>query len=114
MKKWFLALNTQTKLYLITVLIIFVVINIYAVKLAWYKYQYLKQLEKEVTELKAQIKKHDDAETKIIEDAKGVTVGVKKKSKNIDQKLKEDEKAIDNSNITNGELQDFLTRHGED
>jgi len=114
MIKWFIAQNKQTKLYLIAILLIFVVINIYAAKLAWYKYQYLKQLEKEVTELKEEIKKYDEAETKILDDAKSKTTETKKKSKSIDEKLKEDEKTIDNSNITDSELQDFLSKHGED
>lgn len=79
----------------------------------YYKYKYFKAVEKQLTITQNEIKTYQEKEQKLIEEGKTTVVKAKKRSKNIDTKLKNDEKAIDNSTINDIQLRDFLAKHGE-
>lgn len=77
----------------------------------YYKYKYFKQLETQVTILKDSILNINEREKEIIVKGKSSTTKAKTSSKAIDKKLKEDEKIIDDSDITDVQLDSLLAKY---
>lgn len=76
-----------------------------------YKYKYFKAKENEVIMLRDSISLINSKEAAILSTGRESTVKTAKKANKIDTKLKEDEKTIDNSDVTDAQLRDFLSKY---
>ena len=111
-KQWFKRQSSTAKLFIVLfTLAITYTIYIYIGK-AYYKYQYFKELEREVSVLKDSVSAYNKRELKLIDSLKTTTKTSQKKAKDIDTKLKKDEEIINNTTVTDSELQDFLSNYG--
>jgi len=110
-KHWFKGLNSTSKV--LTLLLLFALsYGAYiTIQKAIYKYKYFKTIEKEVTTLRDSISQYEIRITDLIEKAKTTTIKSQKKSKQIDDKLTQDEKIIDNTTVTNDDLDKFLAKY---
>lgn len=106
-------LNKTSKLLLIAFMIMFLGMVYFGGSKMYYKYKYFKAVEKELKVAKNELKTFQEAEKELISEGQQTTVKAKTKAKSIDKKLKDDEKAIDNSTINNELLFEFLAKHGE-
>lgn len=100
-------LSRTSKLLLIAVIFVL----IWGLKQSYYKYKYFRSLEREYNEL---IKERDILTAKIDSIAlipKRAAKQAKKQSISIDNKHKNDVKEIINSDVTDDELNGFITRH---
>lgn len=104
-------LQTKSKLFLVAVIILLCFVMYYASTKAYYKYKYFKQVEKELTISKNEIKNKDIIIDSIIANSKQHTKTVRKKATSIDSKLKQDEKTIDDTVIDDDALNEFITKH---
>lgn len=103
---WY-KLNITSKLLLVAVIFLL----LWGLKMSIYKYKYFKSIEKERDEL---VKKSDVLNYKIdslIVLSKKSTKIAKKRAINIDKKHNNDVKEIINSDVTDDELNSFITRH---
>ena len=67
-------------------------------------------MNKEVLIIKDSLLSIKDRQVEIIENAEAATKKAKTTKKNINDKLKQDEDAIDEHGVSDGELDDFLAR----
>ena len=111
---WFAKQTPLVKLLLIIILVGSVYGSVISVQKGVYKYKYFKQVEKQyetakdsITALNIRLKEN----TKTL---KKRTENVQKKSKSINEKLKSDEATIDNRDISNDELDKFLSEYDND
>ena len=109
-KHWFIRQSTTAKLFIIICAIGIVYVGYISAGKAYYKYQYFKELEREVTNLKDSVSAYNKREQKLLNTLKNTTKTSQKKFQDIDTKLKQDEEIIDNSTVTDSELQDFLSK----
>tara|TARA_Y100001973_G_C4981562_1_gene224449 strand:- start:156 stop:509 length:354 start_codon:yes stop_codon:yes gene_type:complete len=108
---WFKKQKTITKLFII----IATIAMVYAVRVgvgkAYYKYQYFKTVEKKYTAAKDSIQSLNLEIKDLTQKQQIRTKNVQKKSKAINDKLKQDEEIIDNRNYSDAELNDFLSKY---
>lgn len=83
----------------------------YASSKAFYKYKYFKQVEKELTITKDEINKKNHLIDSILNSSRKHTKEVKQKAVSIDTKLKQDEKNIDDTVVSDDALNEFITKH---
>lgn len=101
----------KERIFLILVFLLLVLAAQQTISKAWYKYKYFKEVENNYNELLLTIEEANKAEELIIASNKEQTIKAKKKSSDIDLKLKADEKIIDNSDVSDNELLEFLSKH---
>lgn len=78
----------------------------------WYwKRQYKNQIEEQKKILTDSLTASFEAQMELVEQGKTHTATTRKKAKTIDDKLKQDEKAIDDSTVTDAELSQFLAEY---
>lgn len=108
---WFKLLSKPTKMVVILALL-FLVVCVYLLgnTLCW-KYKYFKNVEAAYNELKIEVQNREANEIKIIDAGIKTNKSYRQQGLNIDEKLKQDEKSIDNNNITNDELREFIAKH---
>lgn len=83
----------------------------FASRWAMDQYAFLKSMEKEIEDLRTQVQEYEENETKILSEGEENTKTAQKKSRSIDEKLKQDEDIIDNRDISDDELDEFLSRY---
>jgi Sec-independent protein translocase protein TatA len=110
-KQWFIKLSAVSKI-LLFLLIASIFFGLYkSAKLARTEYLFYKEMKKSYIRLSKEV---DDSELKEVEIIKEAVIGNKKaksKNKEINDKLKSDEKIIDDSNITDVDRQKFLSKY---
>lgn len=77
----------------------------------YYKSKYKKVLKTEKQRLTDSITSVFESQKELIETGTKTTIETRKKARTIDDKLKQDEEAIDNSTVTDTELTDFLAKY---
>lgn len=108
---WFKLLSKSTKTIVIIALL-FLLICLYLLSNTLYwKYKYFKNVEAAYNELKIEVQNREANELKIINTGINTNKSYRQQGLNIDEKLKQDEKNIDNSDITNDELREFIAKH---
>jgi len=75
------------------------------------KYQYFKQVEKEHQQLTETVKEYQDAEIELLDKNVKATKRAEKKVVEIDTKLKQDEKRIDNGTVSDDDIAVFLAEY---
>jgi hypothetical protein len=110
--KWWNSLNITSKILAILLLLSIFFASSLAIEKAIYKYRYFKELETQVEVLQDSILNYEKRISGFISAAKILTTEIKQKSLSIDKKLKKDEKTIYNSNITDDQIELFLSRFG--
>lgn len=99
-------------LIIIAVLVVYaLVINI---QKGVYKLRYYKEVEQKYTSAQDSISVLNLKLDQLVASNKAQTITDRRKSKSIDDKLKSDEKTIDNSTVTDDELDEFLARYNQD
>jgi hypothetical protein len=93
-----------------SVLLFFAAIG-YALKLSYSNYLLVQFQKEKIKELEKELIVSEEKTTKIISKGKTKTINVKKRQVDIDKKLKQDEKIIDNDSVSDDELRKFLTNH---
>jgi hypothetical protein len=78
---------------------------------AYYKYKYFKGKEKQVTELLKVVEVKEFKIDSLINTQIVVTKDVQKKSKGITEKLKQDVEEINNSTVSNEQLNNMLAKY---
>jgi len=101
----------KEKLFLIVIFLVVVFAIQKGISAAVYKYKYFKEVENNYNELLNTIEEANKAEELIIKNHKEQTIKTNKKSSEIDLKLKTDEKIIDNTDVSDLELLEFLSKH---
>jgi hypothetical protein len=110
-KEYWKGQTFKEKAFTILVFIFFVYIIVLSTQKAYYKYQYYKQLEKEVVTLKTEIKVSNLKIKDLIKLGKAETIIIREKSIQIDTKLKKDEEIINNRIITDDDISRFLAKY---
>ena len=111
MISYFLKQNIKVKLLLISLSIaILYGINI-SVKLAISEYRQYKFIKKEIKRHTTQIDSLKLEQIRLLDKGKTINYKAKRKSNNIDAKLKQDEKDIDNSIIDDNKRNEFLSKY---
>ena len=82
-----------------------------AAKASYHKYNYFKAIEKNYLDAKEKEQASEKKELKIIQDSEENTRKASKTNKEINDKLKEDEKAIDNDSVTQSERERFISKY---
>jgi len=83
----------------------------YASQYAWLKVQYFKSLETEIETLKNQISDFETQEAETINTARTNTKKASKQKQAINDKLKQDEKIIDASDVSDDDIRDVLSKY---
>lgn len=83
----------------------------YFIKSAWLQYKYYKEIEKDYKIAQDSIEALHVRVKKLSEKQETITRSIGKRSRSINDKLKQDEKTIDNSNPGDDELLDFIAKH---
>jgi len=96
----------------ITVFLFFVATG-YAIKLSYSNYLLVKFQKEKIIKLENQLTESENNTKKIILNSRKKTNKVNKRQGEIDKKLKEDEKIIDNDSITDNDIFKFLSKHQE-
>ncbi|NQY30707.1 MAG: hypothetical protein HRT69_14715 [Flavobacteriaceae bacterium] len=104
-------LNKTSKLLLVAVIFLFCFAIYYGSSKAYYKYKYFKEVENKYNTSLNEIKSKDILIDSILNTYKESTKKVRKASKTIDSKLKQDEEIINTSSISDDELNKFISRH---
>lgn len=108
---FFKSLKPPTRILLVVIFLLECSTLFYAGKYAYQKYKRLNFLEQEVVTLKeakaVSVKRIDS----LIDITKSKTIIAKNKSKTIDDKLKKDEETIDNSNVSDDDINAFISEY---
>lgn len=104
-------LSRTSKLLLIAVMILFLGLVYFGSSKMYYKYKYFKTVENELKVAKNEIKNKNNLIDSIIANSKNHTKTVRKKAISIDTKLKQDEQTIDNNNVSDDALNEFIAKH---
>lgn len=81
---------------------------------AYYKYQYFKQVEQNYNTAKDSISSLNNKIKDLTQKQQILTEKAQKQARSINDKLKQDENTIDNRNVTDDELLEFLSRYDQD
>lgn len=97
----------------ILIAVLFIGIQLLSLKVtSWYwKRKFKNELKEQKQQLTDSLTASFEAQKQLLDSGKKQTTATKKKATNIDTKLKEDEKAIDNSPVTDIELREFLAEY---
>ena len=110
-KHWFNRQDLKTKLFIVVCFIGLAYLMYLGAGKAYYKYKYFKQLETEVLQKNKRIEELENTVSKQLEIGEITTIKVKKSKIAIDKKLKEDEKIINNSTISDDDIANFIAKH---
>jgi len=108
---WFKMQSPITKLFIL-IAAVAVIYGIYVgLGKAYYKYEYFKTVEQKYHTAKDSIASLNSEIKNLTQKQQIRTKNVQKKSKAINDKLKQDEEIIDNRNYSDAELDDFLSEY---
>lgn len=108
---WFKSLNPLSKFLVIVFILLLSALAVQSGRLARSEYKRLKSIEKKYEEAEKRVEESEKKETEIVKKNFKKTTESKEKNESINEKLKEDEKVIDNSNVSDGDILDFITKH---
>lgn len=101
------------KLFIIIITVGFIYTSIVTIQKAVYKYRYFKEVEQQYNIAKDSLDALNIRLKDLTEKQQTKTNNAKRTSKAINDKLKDDEKIIDNKPISNDELDEFLSRYDD-
>jgi hypothetical protein len=103
--------TTLEKLFLVIIAVGFIYGSVVTVQKGIYKYKYFKEIERDYKTVKDSIKVLNLRIKDLTQKQQTKTSVTKKKSKAINDKLKQDEAIIDNSNLDDDELNAYISKH---
>lgn len=103
--------SLQFKILLGITGLMFILLTGYAIKLSYANYLLVKFQKEKITELESQLTISEENTKKIISRGKKKTNSINNSQIEIDKKLKQDEKTIDNDSISDDDIREFLTKH---
>ena len=110
-KQWFKRQNITSKVLIVILFLATLYIGYISIQKGYYKYKYFKGLETQVTTLQDSLQSSNERINDLLTKGKTTTINVKKNASAIDKKLQEDEKTIDNANVSDTELHKFLAKY---
>jgi septal ring factor EnvC (AmiA/AmiB activator) len=110
---WFKLQKPITKVFIVLFLLALSYAAYKSIRLAKSEYDRLKYIEHQYQEAQEEINKREENESKIIDSSKKQTKKTSKKKTEIDEKLKQDEKSIDDSSVTDDDIKSFISKHQE-
>jgi len=105
--------SKQLKIAITIIVLVSIVSLVFMGKYAILSYQYHKNIETEYNRLTTESEQAELEQKQAIDTNKKATVKTLKKSENIDKKLKQDEKNIDNSTISDADIDALLSKYGQ-
>ncbi len=105
--------SVKVKILLIVVALGSTLLMSYTVKYALIKRQLVKEYKNQIENLELDLVASNKREQASIDKNKRLTRAVRNAELNIDKKLKQDEKIIDNDTITDANIRSFITKHQE-
>lgn len=108
---WFLKQSKKVKLLIVVIIAVTVFGVVQMVKLELAVRSQNKMLQTKIEQLETNVNTLTHQKDSLINVGLKTTKRVKKASSTIDKKLKQDEKTIDNSTITDDDIADFIAKH---
>lgn len=103
--------TTLEKLFLVIIAVGFIYGSVVTVQKGIYKYKYFKEVEQQYTIAKDSLDALNIRIKDLTQKQQTKTTTTQKNSQNINDKLKQDEAIIDNSNPDDDELNAYISKH---
>ncbi|CAA0149639.1 conserved hypothetical protein [Tenacibaculum maritimum] len=103
--------SIKVKALLIIVAFGSILLMSYTIKYALIKRQLVKEYKNQIENLELELVASNKREQASVDKNKRLTKAVRKAELNIDKKLQQDEKIIDNDAITDDDIRSFISKH---